>query len=183
MAAPKKGIVWHAIPTSQNGGNATDQHRIQTRPGQANASGGALKFIGFEVRSSPTQAGKLKAKRSKIVGENCVGTRTQNSVGTLHLKATNEWQSQVHLCTMRGARVCAEREIMSPLTATATVGNEDVNDKLKLLKTSHWQGVGRATKKGGWGAAEKRKCQGCGCRFIVKLNCSLKQRDVKSTLK
>jgi len=67
------------------------------------------------------------------------------------------------------------------------VSNEDVNDKLKLLKTSQWKGVstieetlgGRRRSKlevGWWGGMEKRKCQGCGCRFIVKLNCSLKQR-------
>lgn len=48
---------------------------------------------------------------------------------------------------------------MSPLTATeiaaaAAVGNEHLNDKLKLLKTSHWQRVGSYEEKWKGGKVE-----------------------------
>lgn len=59
---------------------------------------GALRFIGFQVMSSLAMAGKLKARRSENVGENCGCTRThtqtetqrgRNAAGALGLKTTS----------------------------------------------------------------------------------------------
>jgi len=108
---------------------------------EANFSGSALKFIGFEVMSSLSESENSKPRAVKMLVKIVAAhIQTHSSVGTLHLKATNEWQVKVQK-RKRDVCVCEKREIMSPLAAATTRSDEDVNDKLKLLKTSHWQGV------------------------------------------
>jgi len=91
--------------------------------------------------SSLSESENSKPRAVKIVAAHI---QTHSSVGTLHLKATKEWQVKVQkrkrdVCVC--VCVCEKREIMSPLAGATTRSDEDVNDKLKLLKTSHWQGV------------------------------------------